>query len=466
MSWIRNASKYFGQRISLFGGLGLFVLSTNGCDGFWAASSYDIAEVQSQGSLRVLALEGPLVYRVGKNKETYGIDYDLLQSFANDYKLKIKWLPVKSEQDMNEALARGDADMAVGRLRGSSEQSRPFLVAPAIEDTHLSLFCRKNERIQKIDDLTGKRIIVFEKDLNLYPIENIKSRISNNSESSVKFNVWVNGNIQTAFRELAVKSADCVVAENFEAAFWMETFLTIEKIAPVSEDFSLNWMVNSSKNSLLNLLRSWLVRASRKDEINRVHDRYHLFVRELGESDVRMFLKKSRDTLPAYLRDIKRAAQSHGIPWQLVAAVSYQESKWNPAARSYTGVRGMMQLTEDTAKLMGVDDRRDAKQSIKGGTKYLKYLYEKIPEHLNAKDRLALTLVAYNMGYGHLLDAQKIAISLGKNSTSWKDLKSILPLLTKEKYFSQTSFGYARGYETVQYVERTHSYYHLLVLRD
>lgn len=466
MNWIRNASRKLSLRISLFGGLALFILTTNGCDGFWAASAQDIAEVQSQSPLRVLALEGPLVYRIGKNHEKYGIDYDLLQTFAKDYDLKLKWIPVKSEQELTEALERGDGDMAVGRLRGSSEMAKPFLVAPAIEDTHLSLFCRKNQKIQKAEDLKGKRVIIFQKDQSLNPIEILKSRMPVENQSSVQFDVWMNGDIPTAFRELALKNADCLVAENFEAVFWTETFLTIEKIIPVGENYSLNWLVHPNQNSLMNLLRAWLVRASRKDEISRVQDRYHLYVRELAENDVRLFLKKTRQNLPEFLREIKKAASTHRLPWQLIAAVSYQESKWDPEARSYTGVRGIMQLTEETAKLVGVYDRLDPRQSIWGGTKFLKYLYEKMPDDLNPKDRLALTLVAYNIGYGHLLDAQKLSISLGKNPESWKDLKTVLPLLTKEKYFSQTSYGYARGHEAVQYVERTNSYYHLLVLRD
>ncbi len=466
MNWIRNASHKLSLRLYLFAALGLCILTTNGCDGIWAASAQDIAEVQSQSPLKIVALEGPLVYRLGKNNEKYGIDHDLLQSFARDYKLRLQWIPVKSEQELVETLASGEADMAVGRLRGSSLLSKPFLVAPAIEDSHLSLFCRKNQKIQKLEDLEGKRIITFEKDQDLHPIQIIKSRLREGHENSAQFDIWVNGNIPTAFRELSVKKADCLIAENFEAAFWMETFLTVEKIAPLSENYSLNWLVHPSNNGLLNLLRSWLVRASRKDELSRIQDRYQLYVRELNESDVRMFLKRSRSTLPSYIRNIKKAARAHQIPWQLIAAVSYQESKWNPIARSYTGVRGIMQLTEETARMVGVENRLDPRQSIWGGTKYIKYLYEKMPSHLNTKDRLALTLAAYNIGYGHLLDAQKLAVSLGKNPESWKDLKTVLPLLTKEKYFSRTSFGYARGYETVQYVERTKSYYHLLVLRD
>lgn len=466
MSIIRNASHYFRQRYTLIGLLCLFTISTNGCDGFWAASKQDIHNVQSQQQIRVVAVEGPLVYRQGKNQEKYGIDYDLIQSFAKDYNLKIKWLPVRSQQEATETLDHGQADIAVGRYHGSSKEARSFLVTPAIEETHLSLFCRKNQKIHTANDLSNKRVILFEKDLSLGPIELIKSRMNQNLGATVNFNVWMNSNVQTAFREIAVNNADCLVAENFESVFWLETFLTIEKIAPIGGSYSLNWLIHPTNNSLLNVLRAWFVSASRKDEINRVQDRYHLLVRELDENDVRTFLKKSRDTLPDFLKEIKKSSTENRLPWQLIAAVAYQESKWDPEARSYTGVRGIMQLTEETADLMGVEDRRDPAQSIQGGSKYIKYLYEKIPAHINSKDRLALTLAAYNIGYGHLLDAQKLTDSLGKNPESWKDLKTVLPLLTKEKYYSQTTFGYARGYETVQYVERTKSYYHLLVLRD
>ena len=56
-----------------------------------------------------------------------------------------------------------------------------------------------------------------------------------------------------------------------------------------------------------------------------------------------------QDRLPRYRDWFKDAAQRYGVDWRVIAAIGYQESHWDPAAISPTGVRGIMMLTTDTA---------------------------------------------------------------------------------------------------------------------
>lgn len=182
----------------------------------------------------------------------------------------------------------------------------------------------------------------------------------------------------------------------------------------------------------------------------------------LNKHDRSLLFKNITETLPTYKQAFKEAASEHSLPWQLIAAVAYQESHWNPAARSFTGVRGLMQLTTDTADHMEIDDRTDPLQSIWGGSKYLRYLMDKMPSSVNAKDRLALTLAAYNVGFAHLRDAQKLAEQMGRDPYSWHQIKEILPLLADPNYTDQLEYGFARGYETVEFVERVKSFYKLI----
>ena len=130
---------------------------------------------------------------------------------------------------------------------------------------------------------------------------------------------------------------------------------------------------------------------------------------------------------------------------------------------SPSGVRGLMQLTQDTADHLGVEDRTDPLQSIWGGAKYLRYLLNKTPNYLNFKDRLYLALAAYNMGYGHLRDAQKLVVKQGKNPYSWRHLREVLPLLEDPSYENDLEYGFARGTETIEFVERVTGFYNLMV---
>ncbi len=167
-------------------------------------------------------------------------------------------------------------------------------------------------------------------------------------------------------------------------------------------------------------------------------------------------------TLPQWRKYFEKYGKQYNVPWTLVAAVSYQESKWNNDATSYTGVKGLMQLTTVTAEHIGVDNREDPLQSIQGGAFYLRYLYEKSPTHLNSSDRWIQALAGYNIGWAHLRDIRKLAHAKHLDPYQWKNLKILLPMKANEKYRAQFNFGLARGQETVDFVESVLSYYHVL----
>jgi membrane-bound lytic murein transglycosylase F len=156
------------------------------------------------------------------------------------------------------------------------------------------------------------------------------------------------------------------------------------------------------------------------------------------------------------------AEQETDIDWQLLAAIAYQESHWNPDAVSPTGVKGIMMLTNDAASEVGVTDRTDPQQSIIGGAHYLVSVMNKIPERIKQPDHTWFALAGYNIGYGHLEDARVLTSRAGLNPDKWDDVKQHLPLLTKEKYFNTVRYGYARGYEPVHYVSNIRKYMKLL----
>jgi len=112
----------------------------------------------------------------------------------------------------------------------------------------------------------------------------------------------------------------------------------------------------------------------------------------------------------------------------------------------------MMMLTQVTAREMGVTNRLDAEQSLRGGAAYFKRLLGRLPDRINEPDRTNLALAAYNVGAGHLEDARVITQRQGKNPDLWQDVKEHLPLLQKRRWYSKTKFGYARGQEPVDYV--------------
>lgn len=183
---------------------------------------------------------------------------------------------------------------------------------------------------------------------------------------------------------------------------------------------------------------------------------------ELAWWEIRRFQHHIETRLPQYRRQFEGVAQAYGISWTLLAAQAYQESRWDRHAVSPTGVRGIMMLTRDTASSLGIENREDPTKSIEGGARYFQGLEKRLSRHIRKTDRIWIALAAYNVGMGHVKDAQHLARRMGKNPHSWNDLKTTLPLLAQKPYYKTLRYGYARGWEPVRYVKRIRAYHALL----
>ncbi len=119
----------------------------------------------------------------------------------------------------------------------------------------------------------------------------------------------------------------------------------------------------------------------------------------------------------------------------------------------------MMMLTLPTAKSVGVRNRLDPEQSIEGGSRYLQRVLDRVPDSVNQHERIWFALASYNIGFGHMMDARRLTEAQGADPDSWSDVKQRLPLLAKRQYYTQSRYGYARGYEALSYVENIRRYY-------
>ncbi len=254
------------------------------------------------------------------------------------------------------------------------------------------------------------------------------------------------------------------IASSTEFALNRSVHPELEIALDLSPERALAWVVNTQGRdpSLLDRVNAFFVMARSEGLVAALLDRYY------GKDDrfdylfSRNFMQHLDSRLPRYVSWFQEAAQQYGLDWRLLAAMGYQESKWDPGAVSFTGVRGLMQMTEDTAAMMRAGDRNDPRSSIFGGAKYLARLQKVMPRRIPEPDRTWLAVAAYNVGLGHLEDARILAQRQGKNPDKWEDVRGFLPLLSQERWYTQTKRGYARGWEPVRYVENVQSYLNIL----
>ena len=221
------------------------------------------------------------------------------------------------------------------------------------------------------------------------------------------------------------------------------------------------WVV-ARRVSFLKQLNQFILSIQKDGTINSIFDKYYGGLDRLNQQDVTHFLDMSKTLLPRYVNFFKRAQNITNIDWQLLAAVSYQESHWDTYNTSPTNVRGLMMLTEDTANLMGVSDRLDPQQSIPAGAKYLAKLKQDIPESIVEPDRTYFALAAYNLGMSHVIDARALSSQLGFNPNNWIGLRQALLLLNQPRYRHKLASGPANGIAAVIFVESIRNYFYLL----
>jgi membrane-bound lytic murein transglycosylase F len=123
----------------------------------------------------------------------------------------------------------------------------------------------------------------------------------------------------------------------------------------------------------------------------------------------------------------------------------------------------MMMLTLPTAKSVGVTNRLDPEQSVRGGVEYLRRIVARVPDSINEHEKIWFALASYNVGYGHMMDARRLTKAQGGDPNAWADVKERLPLLRQKRFYSQTRYGYARGDEARNYVENIRRYYQSII---
>jgi membrane-bound lytic murein transglycosylase F len=220
---------------------------------------------------------------------------------------------------------------------------------------------------------------------------------------------------------------------------------------------------HSEDDSLFNAANAFFENIREDGTLERLIDRYYGHIGKFDYVGTRRYQAHIEQRLPQYRDLFTEVANEIGMDWRLLAAIGYQESHWDPDAVSPTGVRGIMMLTKAAAKDLGIKDRRDPEQSIRGGAHYLARMLQRIPERVPEPDRTWLALAAYNVGHGHLEDARILTQKNKGDFDRWVDVKESLPLLSKKKWFQQTRYGYARGQEPVRYVDNIRTYYDILV---
>lgn len=414
-----------------------------------------ISGVANPQVLRILTANNAHCYYIYRD-EARGFEHDLVLALAESLGLEAEFFTPPWTQLLDK-LEHGEGDMIAASMTATPMRERDVAFSVPYMKVRQHVVVRKESlRIQDVQDLKGREIHVRAGTSYHQRLLKLKRR-------GIELEIVTHHDVSTEelLRRVSEGEIDITVADTNIARLGRRYYPNLVLSLEIGPPEEIAWAVAKGKPQLLARINTFLLTAFKDGTFDRIYNDYYASVETFDALDLTRFQERVRSRLPAFLDTLKEEAHSHDFDWRLIAAMMYQESRYDAAARSHTGVRGLMQLTLATAGEMGVTDRLDPVQSIRGGTKYLGHIYSRFDD-LDDRNRILFALASYNVGRGHVLDAQQLARELGKDPDQWESMIEVLPMLTDEKYYSRARYGYCRGAEPVRYVARVLTYYDVL----
>jgi membrane-bound lytic murein transglycosylase F len=419
-----------------------------------------LEQIRARGEIKVVTLNIPTCYYLGA-QGTEGLEYEIATEFARQLGVKLVMYPVANVEAMQEALAHNRADIAAAQLTAdASWNSVGRAAAPYGRIPQLVVYRSRNPKPRSTLQIETATLAVRADS----PQEHILQKMRNTVAPEIR---WVETAPTSAdpLEDVDSGQANYALIDAREFSFARHLYPNVEVGFALADSRPVQWIVRRDERDLVGAVNRFFDAYRSSGRLTKLQQRSTGDLRPFEYEESREFQARMTERLPRYRPWFEAASQESGVDWRLLAAVGYQESKWDPQAESSDGALGVMMLTSDTAEAMGIKDRTNPKQSISAGARYLAEVREKVPDRIAEPDRTWLTVAAYNVGFGHLEDARIIAQALGKNPDSWTDVRQTLPLLAQEKWFLRAKRGYARGWEPVQFVDRVQRFLTLLEWR-
>jgi len=414
--------------------------------------------IKEEGELIVYTRNSPATYYEGPDAPA-GLEYDMAKMFADELGVKLTMIIPGTLGDILEGVKDGSAHFAAAGLTVTNERKKLFRFGPAYQEvTEQLVYHADHPKPKNLSSLGDGILEVVAGSSHEERLKYLQKVIKDLSWRSV-----TDQETEDLMQLVADEIIDFTIADSNEIALNKPFFLRLRVAFDISEPQQLAWMFpKNNDNSLYKEAVKFFKKIKENGELSRMIERTYGHVDILNYVGTIVFRRHIAQRLPAFESMFRKYAQKFGLDWRLLVAIGYQESLLNPEAKSPTGVRGLMMLTRKTSKALGITNRLDPESSIRGGAKYFAKVHQMIPDEVSEPDRTWLALASYNIGFYHVEDARMITKKRGLDPSKWIDVKTSLPLLAQRKWFKDTKYGYARGWEPVQYVENIRSYYDIL----
>jgi membrane-bound lytic murein transglycosylase F len=425
----------------------------------------DLNEIIKDGVLKVVMTNSSTSYFIYKG-QAMGYEFELLNRLADYLKLELEIIIAKDNDDLFRQLFIGNADLIAHGLAVTTPREKYAGFTDYLVLSHQVLVQKKpdNWREMKLHEI--------QQSLISDPVELIGDTVSVRDNSSYMHRLGnlieeIGGSIFTDTLDSGLETDEIIrmvvtgdikytIADNHIASINESYYPELDINTPISFSQRIAWATRKNSIDLLSAINDWLESIKRTPDYNMIYQKYFKNTRDFRKRIDSEFYSLNKGKISIYDDLIKKNAESLGWDWRLVSSLVYQESQFNPQAESWAEAHGLMQLMPATAEELGVVDRSDPEESIRGGTKYLRQLWERWDNIPDSLQRIKFAMASYNCGYYHIVDARNLAGRDQFNENEWDENVELYILkLSKSEYFNDplVKYGYARGIEPYTYVK-------------
>ncbi|MGH8713451.1 MAG: membrane-bound lytic murein transglycosylase MltF [Casimicrobiaceae bacterium] len=415
--------------------------------------------------LTVLLRSGPATWFVGPDDRGAGIDFDLAQLFARQEGATLKVVPTA---DPLEKLGEDGSRLRIGAGNLYHPDSTPrsslqggllyssgyYAVEPVL------IYNTDGFKPESWQDLAGESVGVLDGGGLVTALVKVRA-----DHPEVRWEMITLPSTEAMISQVSDGTLGYAIVASNDAEAARHIYLNFEKAFAVAGKQELVWAFPPAERRLRDRVNAFFATLRHDGRLRRLIERYFSYG-SVPRIDAGVFQERIKSLLPQLRSAFQRAQEATGIEWRLLAAIAYQESQWDAQATSETGVRGLMQLTDETAQRLGGVDRLDPKASVLAAARYLRDLKSRLPQRIPEPDLTWLALAAYNIGIAHLEDARILAQKQKLDPDTWSALKKTLPLLALPEYYESAKYGYARGAMPVTFVDRVRAYYDILLAQQ
>ncbi len=412
-------------------------------------------EMKARGSIRVLTRNNSVSYFLHKGIQQ-GFDYELMSLFAKEHDLRLEMIVPPTSQDLIPWLLEGRGDVIVASMTVTPERQKKVWFSPPYNVVTEVLVQRSDDApIQSVEGLVGHSVHV--RPSSSYR-DTLKGLFSEGGGPTI-VDADEGVETETLLGHVADGSIEMTVADSTILAVeqaWRDG-LTSHLTLSGSKDIAIATRPNAPK--LQAALEAFVLKHVKRDDAGKLRGstEYNVLKKQYFESSRRAQdaagAFKATGQLSPYDELMRTYSMQYGLDWRLMASQAYQESRFNPEAKSWVGAQGLFQVMPSTGAEMGFNNLKDPAQGTHAGIRYMSSLIDSFDKQIRFKERVRFALASYNAGRGHVEDARRLAKEMGLDPNVWfHNVEKAMLRLSEPAVHRRMRHGYCRGTEPVRYV--------------